>query len=158
MTEFDQAREALTDFTRFAVRHHCLDWAAHESAPETLQEASDCFNNTGTLIVSSRHCENTIYPTERDNYLARVWHDYRHITGRHRFDFAGETATCEAQIDDMKLYVDAGYFTQDEFLLASSLLTMEVIGQARHFAMHGAFPENQLEWARGAWFTMHGAD
>lgn len=142
-----EARDALTKATYAALAFHDVDWRAADVAPETFEALCAHYHETGEFLVWNGASDATIYASPRDNWAARAWHDFHHVTGSNDFTLEGERAACEAQGGDLEILRAKGELSEREAMLAWQLLQLEVIGQAlTQFAEHGEFPADQRAW------------
>lgn len=128
----------LRDLAQIVLAHAPLH-VARERAPSTFAELAS--HDGRELVVWEGASDATIFGDARVNHAFRAWHDATHKRHAFGFTLAGERATCEAQCAELLAL----------WPLASPLAAVircEVIGQAEYFATHGAFPLDQIGFAR----------
>lgn len=108
-------------------------------AAETLEALAFQVTHDGQITVSDAHCETTIFADPEVNVNFRAWHDWAHWRYSLGFDLAGERAAAMVQAAQV-----CRRFGPDGDMLA--LLFCEVIGQSEHYAAHGEFPRDQVEF------------
>lgn len=109
-------------------------------APGTFTELMQCERR----IVWEGASDITIYADPRVNHAMRAWHDDCHKAGAFDFTLLGERATCEAQISILRNRFPG----VPSFIIDA--IRADVIGQAEFFALHGAFPVDQVAFVREA--------
>lgn len=116
-------------------------FVARPMAPQSLQDLLRC-DPGAPLPVWDGASEGTIYGDPRVNHAFRAWHDAGHIARGFSFDLQGEIAACRYQIETLRRRFPS---VPDRFC---RYIRAEIIGQAEHFAEHGAFPVDQFEFFR----------
>lgn len=110
-----------------------------DNAPQTIEALCEHMDRTGRMVVWSGASDKAIW-SAYTNYAFRAWHDYHHWLGKLPFTRAGETATCEAQCQDLLTWYGESETTQEW----CRVLRAEIIGQLDYSDKHnGAFPEDQ---------------
>jgi len=142
VSRFSRALHELHAFYRRAAR--AVDWRienpneSDERAPESLaglerQAAEGC----GFFVSDDHH--GGLDPGS--NRCGRAWHDSIHLVLGTEFTVLDEVRTGEAQVELGRRARLSGD--------ALALLWLDTVGQTRHHAETGAFPEHQLTWLRG---------
>lgn len=79
----------------------------------------------------------TIYGDARVNHAFRAWHDRCHLASGAAFTLEAEHVVCEYQVRELLTRYPGA-------LDVARLIRAEIIGQAEHYAAHGAFPVDQF--------------
>lgn len=96
------------------------------------------------MLVYDGGSECTIYGDDEVNYAFRAWHDWTHWAHKLPFDLTGETLTWHRQVNHLILwYGDCP--TVDRW---SRILHAEIVGQALHYQIHGAYVGDQIGFVR----------
>jgi hypothetical protein len=126
---------------------HAPGWIASDNAPDTYAGAIEAMNTQGRVVVWTGASGGTIFDDQETNWAFRAWHDATHI--RHALPFTpeGEAATAYVQAADLV----AEYGDDTDVVEMVALLFCEVIGQVAHVTKTGAFPADQMAFARRNW-------
>lgn len=141
----DDLRRAASAATQEALTS-LLDGAKQEviavEREVTISEFEKYWGESGILLVSGLHSENTIYPSYHDNYVARAWHDMTHLrSGNIETDFASELAVAVAQQQQLeRMYVGTN---------VCMAIEADTIGMALYHQYWGQFPQNQEAFCDG---------
>jgi hypothetical protein len=117
---------------------------ARAVAPETFADINRAYDPAAPIIVWQGASERTIFGCPKINHAFRAWHDWRHIAGQHDFTLAGEIATMRAQQHALIAAHGDNVYTRH----CARIIACEVQGQAEHFARTGAFPVDELQFAK----------
>lgn len=109
----------------------------------TLPSITRHYLCTGELMVWNGASDQTIFSTEYLNCAFRAWHDFHHVDMQHPFTKLGEAAVCEAQMRDVREYVD----NEELQRYMCMLLDAEINGQVGVFLDTGTFVEDQRTFA-----------
>lgn len=138
-----------------AARHlaalHAPGWISSDDAPAEYGDLAARFARDGFVTVWTGASEGTVFDDPETNWAFRAWHDAAHIRHALPFTLEGEVAAAYVQAADIVgEYGDGG-----DSVAMVSLLLCEVIGQAKWFARHGAFPADQMAFARANYAGFH---
>lgn len=115
-----------------------------DDAPGTFEELQAHYDRTGRILVWSGASENTIFGDREVNYAFRAWHDANHLRFALPFTLMGEMLVADIQKGQVRKRYGDGRYTD----FYNALIEMEVVGQAKAFHETGAFPEDQMAFAR----------
>lgn len=112
---------------------------ARTHAPSTFAELITARAQTVCLPVWEGASDQTIWGTPQANHAFRAWHDACHVLGGFDYSLEGERATARMQCQQLE---------QRCLGRAARAVWWDVVAQAEHFAVTGAFPGDQIALAR----------
>jgi hypothetical protein len=121
-----------------------VNYEEKKDAPSTYEAMCENWRmallNKMPVYVYSESCENVIYLSKEANWAFRFWHDYIHFRDGFDFSYENELLVGSHQVAMVGARFGVGSL---EYLLMQS----DTIGQVEYFKQHGAFVENQLQFA-----------
>lgn len=139
------ARNDLTTFVQqqaaATARRLGFSYEACGDAPCTYQQLRAAFAESidgGTpLLISDRHCDDSIYLTREDNVRFRFWHDTAHVRLGLSFNLDDELELATWHLQQLQA---AGY---PRTSLPWRVLHADLVGQIHLMALIGRFPIQQ---------------
>ncbi len=124
-------------------------WIGVTNAPDTLATLRGRVCQEGRMIVSSEYALTSVYADPAVNLAFRAWHDYCHLSLSAEFDRAGETAVHRMQ--STQLILTYGAYRSRNWRM---ILRCEILGQLDYREAYGAFPVDQMAFAK-EYLTWH---
>ena len=126
-----------------------------DDAPDTYEDLKAHYGCTGRILVSSLHCDRTIFGSEGGLYYNtsfRAWHDLCHLrSNKYRFTVLGEYQVAQEQVSDVHRVYGTGDYNYKPFTClvrrATTLINCEINGQVAYVQRHGTFPVDQMAFA-----------
>ena len=108
-------------------------------------DVQDHYARTGEIPVWGGASDNTVFASAPINHAFRAWHDHVHIGLRLGFDLLSESRVCEYQTRSL---LRLPWLSAVQRRVCGALLHTEIVEQARYYDRTGAFPVDQLGFAR----------
>ncbi len=117
-----------------------------DDAINSYDEIKAIYDKTGRVLVSSAHCDNTIYSDPSINVALRAWHDFIHVTKGYKFTREGEAAVCKEQQKQAVHYLSKIGVSIKECVFVSKCLRIELTEQLEYYCKMGEWVKDQKQF------------
>ena len=142
-TADDLRNGASVEVVRMLRDSGCPEWEVADHAPDTDADMIRHWQETGRIKVWAGASEGVVYGEARHNWMYRAWHDWCHIA-------SGVCNRRHGPLGCFEPSAERDVTAWQVRTVGSSLFQRVVLadtgGQAIHFGMHGAFPEDQMRF------------
>lgn len=128
---------------RYMLRAGTPAFDVRDDAPDTDADMVRHYNETGRLCIWAGASEGTVYGAPQHNWMYRAWHDWCHISSGVCNRRHGPLGCFEPSAERDVTAWQAGPVQSTLF---QRVVLADTGGQAIHFGMHGAFPEDQMRF------------
>ncbi len=145
-TEFNQGIEDLSMAIIGIVSDIPIKFEIEDKTTNNYKKMVNDYAVSRILSVSREGADTSIYGNRYVNILARVFHDYIHITRYLDFSKEEERSVAKIQKGMVFNYLAMQDVPYDRAKVASTIIYKDVIEQVEYFYENNKFVENQLEF------------